>query len=287
MHLKCRLARRALILGIHTAIPFDIVKVGKSYGSVFELASMFLGFVGFGELNLECSDNQNNQAKEVGCEKNLHVVFSVILCIALSLMTITFSIGLPIYIRAFYYSQIDGFDLPAKTGYSHNEIKEAYDEVLDYLTLPGKEFGTGVFRFSESGKSHFDDCKILFDLNISVFIISSAVAALIFILHKKRVIKLSQGGGFGLPFFSGASTLFVFAVIGALIALDFDRAFVIFHSIFFPGKDNWLFDFDQDEIINVLPQDFFMRCAVLIGASVILISLAETVYGIIQKCKRK
>lgn len=32
-----QLARRALILGIPTAIPFDVVKVGDSYGSVFEL----------------------------------------------------------------------------------------------------------------------------------------------------------------------------------------------------------------------------------------------------------
>lgn len=32
-----RLARRALVLGIPTAIPFDVVKVGDTYGSVFEL----------------------------------------------------------------------------------------------------------------------------------------------------------------------------------------------------------------------------------------------------------
>lgn len=32
-----KLARKALVLGIPTAIPFDIVRVGNSYGSVFEL----------------------------------------------------------------------------------------------------------------------------------------------------------------------------------------------------------------------------------------------------------
>ena len=31
------LARKAFVLGIPTAIPYDIVKVGNSYGSVFEL----------------------------------------------------------------------------------------------------------------------------------------------------------------------------------------------------------------------------------------------------------
>lgn len=33
------LAKTALVLGINTAIPFDVVKVGDSYGSVFELLS--------------------------------------------------------------------------------------------------------------------------------------------------------------------------------------------------------------------------------------------------------
>ncbi len=37
IHRERELARRALILGIPTAIPFDVVKVGESYGSVFEL----------------------------------------------------------------------------------------------------------------------------------------------------------------------------------------------------------------------------------------------------------
>ena len=33
------LARRALVMGINTAIPFDVIKVGDKYGSVFELLS--------------------------------------------------------------------------------------------------------------------------------------------------------------------------------------------------------------------------------------------------------
>ncbi len=37
IHRERQLARRALILGIPTAIPFDVVRVGNSYGSVFEL----------------------------------------------------------------------------------------------------------------------------------------------------------------------------------------------------------------------------------------------------------
>ena len=37
IHRERELARRAFVLGVPTAIPYDVVKVGDSYGSVFEL----------------------------------------------------------------------------------------------------------------------------------------------------------------------------------------------------------------------------------------------------------
>ena len=37
IHRERELARRAFVLGIPTAIPYDVVKVGDTYGSVFEL----------------------------------------------------------------------------------------------------------------------------------------------------------------------------------------------------------------------------------------------------------
>jgi integral membrane protein (TIGR01906 family) len=55
-------------------------------------------------------------------------------------------------------------------------------------------------------------------------------------------------------------------VIAGLAATDFDRAFVTFHHLFFPGKTNWIFDPGVDEIINILPEVFFRNCAILIVA---------------------
>ena len=74
-------------------------------------------------------------------------------------------------------------------------------------------------------------------------------------------------------------------MVGGLAALDFDRAFVVFHSLFFPGKTNWLFDPRTDEIINILPQEFFMNCALLILA--ILIIGCAVLIGFDLRCNRK
>ena len=59
-------------------------------------------------------------------------------------------------------------------------------------------------------------------------------------------------------------------MIGGLAALDFDRFFTLFHAVFFPGKDNWIFHPKADPIILILPQEFFRNCAILILAVLLL-----------------
>ena len=192
---------------------------------------------------------------------------SVLCMICVCLFLLTASISLPIYIRPFYYAHIEWYDLPERSGFTEIEIRQAYDEVLDYLTLPGKGFGTGVMAISHEAEHHFADCRVLFELNAAILTVSGAVLAVLFLLRKRF-------GGYRLGRHSAAfwaALLSVTApmIIGALAAIDFDRAFVIFHSIFFPGKTNWIFDWYADQIIRVLPQEFFRNCAILIGLGLV------------------
>ena len=205
--------------------------------------------------------------------------------VAAFFLIITFSIALPIYCRFFYYMQIESLNLPLATGYDFETIKAAYDEVLNFLTLPSAPFGTGVFKFTEDGKAHFYDCKVLFNLNLSVLIISLVTFLTIFILDKKKIITLSRPFNMSVCFISALSIFLVFGILAIVIAIDFDTAFTIFHHVFFPGKDNWLFDPRYDQILNILPQDFFMSCAILIGASIILISVGIIVFQLIKRKK--
>lgn len=203
-------------------------------------------------------------------------VLSVLCAVCVFFFVLTASIGLPIYIRPFYYAHIDALDLTARSGFSAEEIKEAYDEVLDYLTLPGKKFGTGVMAYSEEGKAHFVDCKGLFALNGGILVGSGVILLVLFALRKTwgpyRIGRWSAPGC--------AAVLSATApmIIGGLAALDFDRAFAIFHSIFFPGKTNWVFDWYADEIIRVLPQAFFRNCAILIGVGLVTMSVRILVW---------
>ena len=203
-------------------------------------------------------------------------LLSAVCMVSVVLFLLTASIGLPIYIRPFYYAHIGACDLEAVSGYSEAEIREAYDEVLDYLTLPGRGFGTGVMPVSHEAEHHFADCKVLFDLNAVVLAGSGLVLAVLFLMRKKwgpyRLGKHSA------PFWAAVLSLTAPIMIGALAALDFDRAFVIFHSIFFPGKTNWVFDWYTDQIIRVLPQAFFMNCAIFIGVGLVTMAMGILVW---------
>ena len=190
-------------------------------------------------------------------------LLSVLLAIAIALALLTGAIAAPILCRPFYYAHIGPLELEEYTGLTREEIRTAYDEMLDYC-LGGEEFSTGVLKWSESGKSHFTDVRVLFLLDLRAFAAGTAAIVLLLIVGRLRRRSPARLLGRGPCFWAGAGLGSAFLIVGGLAALDFDRAFTVFHTIFFPGKTNWLFDPDTDQIINILPEKFFMDCAILI-----------------------
>ncbi len=214
-------------------------------------------------------------------------IFTALFIVELSLFITTFSIALPIYCRFFYYMQINALNLPETTGYSFEQIKGAYDQVLNYLTLPNRPFGTGVFYCSQDGASHFADCKVLFNLNLTLLITSSVILLLTFVLSKKKLITLCRPFSMHPAFISAVSILGLILIIAIFAVIDFTSVFIVFHLIFFPGKDNWQFDPRDTEIINALPEQFFMNCAILIGISILAFCLSIIIVQLVKRKKTK
>ncbi len=213
-------------------------------------------------------------------------IAAVIFAAAMFFFILSFSISLPIYCRGFYFAHIEPLNLVEHSGYSASEIKEAYNEVLDYLTLPNREFGSGVMPFSKDGAAHFADCKALFNINLIALITSGGCLVVLIVLKRLKWVKGFFIGRFPAYTYSGVAAILIPLVVGALASLDFERAFTVFHHIFFPGKSNWFFDGDVDPIINVLPERFFMNCAILIGSAIVSLSVIFIVVGIVKR-KRK
>lgn len=213
-------------------------------------------------------------------------LLTVLLAVLTAVLLLTAAIAAPILCRPFYYAHIAPLQLCEQTGLTREEIRTAFDEMMDYC-LGAEEFSTGVLRWSESGKSHFTDVRTLFLLDLRALLISAAALALAVICSRAAGRRPARLLGRGASFWAGAGLAAVFAAVGALAAVDFDRAFTVFHTLFFPGKDNWLFDPVEDQIINILPQTFFMNCALLILAVLLLGCLALILADLLPRRKAR
>ncbi len=98
---------------------------------------------------------------------------SALCSLLLALFLLTAAIAVPILCRPLYYAQIDALDLTENTGWDEETIRGAYDQVMDYL-VGNAPFGTGKLKWSESGRAHFADCRVLFRLDFALLGVSAA-----------------------------------------------------------------------------------------------------------------
>lgn len=204
-----------------------------------------------------------------------------------ALLVLTASIAAPLLCRPFYYAHIEALDLDGYTGLSVAQIKQAFDQVMDYCLGLRSDFAAGVLPFSQSGASHFADVRVLFLLDLWVAAISLAALVVLFVIGRKRKLTPAPLLGHGPGFWAAIGLGGLFLIVGGLAATNFDRAFVVFHSLFFPGKTNWLFDWRTDPIILLLPETFFRNCAILILALLIFWCVVLIAADLLAQCRRR
>ena len=189
---------------------------------------------------------------------------------AAALAVLTGSIAWVVLLRPFYYVQIGPLGVCQASGLTAAQARAAYSDVMDYCLGLRPDFAAGVLPFSQEGASHFADVRVLFLLDIRLLAVSLAALLALYLLRRRKGMALCRFGGRGPGFWAACGLGGLFVIVGGLAALDFDRAFTVFHTIFFPGKDNWLFDPMTDPVILILPEEFFRSCALLILAGLLL-----------------
>ena len=219
--------------------------------------------------------------------KILKRAISLLFAVAATLLILSLSIAIPVFCRPIYYAHIDALDLPQKSGFTAEQIRTSYDAVLDYLTKPNKEFSVGDMAYTYMGAEHFREVKTLFTLNTTVLICSAVCVITIIVLRRSGKIGDLKLGKHTATFYSGSVILATLASIGIVAAIDFKSAFILFHEIFFPNNDYWIFDTSTDEIINILPEEFFMNCGIIIASTAIALSLAFIIFDIIKSRKNQ
>ena len=152
------------------------------------------------------------------------------------------------------------------SGLPREEILQNYNVLIDYNSI----FGTKVLNFptlamSESGRIHFEEVKNVFGV-FEITLIISGILSLAGIIYR----HFKKNPGYLL--LSGILTVAIPAALGALIALNWGTVFVLFHKIVF-NNNYWIFDAATDPVITILPDTFFMHCALMILALVVLGSI--------------
>lgn len=201
-------------------------------------------------------------------------------CIALAVLT--GSILPVLLVQGFYTVQIGPLGICEASGLTRQQAAEAFGDVMDYCMGRRPDFAAGVLPFSAEGASHFADVRVLFILDLVVLAVTLLFLLGLWITCRRRTALPRLAGrtpGFWAACGLGGGIL----IVAALAATDFDRAFTIFHGVFFPGKENWLFDPATDPVILLLPEEFFRNCAIAIAASLLLLCLVLALTGRKQK----
>ena len=153
------------------------------------------------------------------------------------------------------------------------QMQANYDRIIEYSLFPWvRELHLETLPMSDAGAQHFAEAKDLFQL----FVQGGLLALVVAVVLGSWLWRRHRSTGF---LTAGAIIALVTPLMLAVpLAIDFDRAFVVFHEIAF-DNELWIFDPRTDPIIDYLPEALFMRNAFAILVVMIVLSVAAILVG--------
>ena len=206
----------------------------------------------------------------------------------LVLVILSQSIIFPTFFMPFFSWQYERLDVAATIQVEEDELMRVTGELLDYMrgnrpalydiyaTVAGEERRF----FSDIEIRHMVDVLDLYNIaftirNVAFFLGVGLVLAMV-LLKYETLATLARCTREVLIGFLTLTTILV-----ALIAINFNRAFTIFHELFF-NNNYWILDARVDLLINMVPLSFFIHISIFIGALIVvssgIIITASTLY---------
>lgn len=199
------------------------------------------------------------------------------LAIVLTLFIIGVSVVGTLAFRPLYYRAIEELQIEKRSGYSEEEIRLNYDALIDYQMAWGdEELVLPTIPMSENGKIHFAEVKDIFDSFKYLVILCGILGGLgIWLMWRKKAylyLKMTATVACGLP-----------AVLGFFAVVCWRPLFLAFHRLVF-DNNYWVFSAKTDPVIRILPEKYFLNCALLLFAGIFLGALVcQTVYLVVRK----
>ena len=189
---------------------------------------------------------------------------AITLALAFSLAMLAVAIYIPATADWVMLPLMEHFAPPEDTGLPAEEYAPVVDMITSYLKGGNDAFqhvftvnGTEYAAFNQKEQDHMDDVQDLF-----------------------RLCRFAAWLGWGVVLFAGLFTRrkinwrtfrrTLFAILAAvtiiivLACIDFDSLFILFHKIAFTN-DLWLLNPQTDLLIRLMPIEFFVSYAAIIG----------------------
>ncbi len=188
---------------------------------------------------------------------------------SLIIIVLLLSVEIPTFCIPFYKYEYRKNNTAQVVQVSDDGLTKVTEELLAYMRgsrpeLDVKAIIDGRTRefFNEIEREHMRDVRGLFangfvikNIALLTFIIS---LVLLFAIKTKPALLLAR-----LYRFFTAAVLLLSAAVALIVRLDFDRAFIVFHEIFFTN-DLWILDASTDLLVNIVPIEFFIDIAIFI-----------------------
>ena len=226
--------------------------------------------------------------------KWINRISTIIMVISIFMITLITSVEIAAYGDwDFYRKEYEKNNVLISVGMEMDDLMEVTKEMMAYLrgnredlVIETNMFGEKREFFNDREKQHMADCRVLFVGAIWIRrICIGLIIATVFVICKFNKKSISQKiayifGGIwrGLLIFIGAAGTLI-----AVIALNFDKAFVTFHKIFF-DNDLWILNPQTDMLINIVPQQFFIDISALIGKIFGILMILIFSIAIITEC---
>lgn len=196
----------------------------------------------------------------------------------LMVFAITFSIIFTLNFKPLYYFDVDYLSISASSGFSKDLILQNYDILITYNSIfSNKDLIFEGLAMSATGKIHFEEVRDIFVIISYLCLISSLLSALFVLLNiRKKKINFFLWASIG--------TVLIPIFVGLIMYSNWDFFFTFVHKILF-RNDYWYFDPVTDPIIRILPNEFFMHCAILIVIVILFFSVIFLVLYFLFKRK--
>lgn len=200
----------------------------------------------------------------------LKLSFKIIFINSFILFFIILSVKLTVNLKQLYYFDINYLNIPKESGFNTNDIKLNYNYLIDFINSKNStNFNIPTLSSSPEGKIHFYEVRTIFTKMNYLFYITGFISLIgIYYCMKFKDFSLFK--------YVSITLLLIPILLLIIFFIDFNDAFTIFHKLLF-NNNYWIFDIDKDSVIKMLPERFFLHCAIVINIFIIIFSLISTI----------